>query len=402
VPDAVATDPIPPIVKKLGWVSLLADASTEMLYPILPIFLTVTLGAPASVLGLVEGLADGVSTGLKALAGIVADRMRDNRLLVMCGYTVSALSKPLLALAPGWGVVALLRVTDRVGKAFRGVPRDVMIADAVSPQQRGHAFGYHRSMDTAGAVIGPLIAVVVLTVVGEAHLKLIFLLALIPGLGTIALVSRLPKSHRPPPAAAKLTGPPLPWRGEFGKFVFAVTLFSLGNSSDVFLLLRAKDLGLSTRQVVLVFALFNLVNALASRAAGKRADRLGKLRVFRSGLVVFALVYLGFALAPSAAFVWPLMAVYGIYMALTDGVGRALVVDVVGAEIRGKALGVQQAVTGFAVLFAGILAGVLWDTVSHAAPFVIGAAMAGLALVVIGFVRTPGPSPQSASGRAHA
>jgi MFS family permease len=174
----------------------------------------------------------------------------------------------------------------------------------------------------------------------------------------------------------------LPWRGQFGYFVLAVAVFSLGNSSDVFLLLRAKDLGLSTSQVVLAFALFNLVNALASRTAGKRADRVGKLPVFRSGLVVFAIVYLGFAVAPSSAVVWPLLAVYGIYVALTDGVGRALVVDLVPSEIRGKALGVSQAVTGSAVLVAGITAGLLWDHVSHAAPFLLGAGAAVVAFAM--------------------
>jgi MFS family permease len=380
------TDAVPPIVRKLGWVSLLADASTEMLYPILPIFLTTTLGAPAAVVGLIEGLADGVSTGLRAVAGIVADRVRDNRVLVVAGYTVSSLAKPLLALAPGWGMVAALRVTDRVGKAFRGVPRDVMIADAVPAEKRGQAFGYHRSMDTAGAVIGPLIALVLLAVVGENHLRTVFLVAFVPGIATVALVLTLPRNRRPPASvsvsAAKLTGPPLPWRGQFGYFVAAVAIFSLGNSSDVFLLLRAKDLGLSTSQVVLAFALFNLVNALASRAAGKRADRIGKLPVFRSGLAVFAAVYLGFAVAPSSAFVWPLLAVYGIYVALTDGVGRALVVDLVPAEIRGKALGVSQAVTGSAVLVAGIVAGLLWDQVSHSAPFVVGAGAAVVAFAM--------------------
>jgi MFS family permease len=394
---------LPPLVRRLGWISFFTDAATEMLYPLIPIFLTVTLGAPVAVLGLIEGVADGLSTGLKAVAGYISDRVHRNRLLVSIGYTVSAFSKPLLALAPGWWFVALTRVTDRLGKAVRGVPRDVMIADAVHADQRGRAFGLHRTMDTAGAVVGPLVAAGALLVLGQNNLRPIFLLAFIPGMATVALLTRLPRNDRPA-GAAPLTGASrLPWRSRFGGYAAVLALFSLVNSSDTFLLLRAKNLGLSTIQVILAYALYNLTYALGSLPAGIRADRLGRLRVFRSGLFVFALVYAGFALAPGAWAVWPLLAVYGLYMALTDGVGRAVVLDMVPDDMRGRAMGVTQAVTGAGVLIAGITAGVLWDAVSPAAPFVLGAVGGVVAWSVLAFVpKGPRAGAAGAGGGATA
>ncbi|MDQ1446509.1 MAG: hypothetical protein QOI20_2973 [Acidimicrobiaceae bacterium] len=396
--DQARREPVPAIVKRLGWVSFFTDAATEMLYPLIPIFLTVTLGAPVAVVGVIEGLADGISTGLKAAAGYVADRVHRNRLLVSVGYTVSALAKPVLAFSPGWWFVACARVTDRFGKAVRGVPRDVMIADAVEPAQRGRAFGYHRAMDTAGAVVGPLLALVALLILGQDNLRPVFVLAFIPGLATIALLRTLPRNDRPA-GAAQWEPSPLPWRGPFGRYVLVLVVFGLGNSSDAFLLLRARNLGLSTIQVILAYALYNLAYAATSLPAGIRADRKGRLRVFRSGLLVFALVYLGFALAPGAWAVWPLLGCYGLYMAATDGIGRAVVLDMVPDSIRGKALGVTQAVTGGAVLVAGVGAGVLWQAVSPAAPFVAGAAAAAgawllLAVPVAPPLAVPGGGPR--------
>jgi MFS family permease len=374
--------PLPPLVRRLGWVSFFTDAATEMLYPLIPIFLTVTLGAPVAAVGVVEGLADGISTGMKAVAGYVSDRVHRNRLLVTIGYTVSAFSKPLLALAPAWWFVAVTRVADRMGKAVRGVPRDVMIADAVTPEQRGRAFGLHRAMDTSGAVVGPLIAVVALLILGQQNLRPVFLLAFIPGLATVGLLTRLPRNdHAERPPGWSPSG--LPWRSRFGGYAAVLAVFSLVNSSDAFLLLRAKNLGLSTIQVILAYALYNLTYALTSLPAGIRADRRGRLRVFRSGLLVFALVYLGFAVAPGAWAAWPLLAVYGLYMAFTDGVGRAVVLDMVPDDVRGRAMGATQAIMGFGVLIAGVTAGVLWDAVSPAAPFVVGAVGAMVAWLML-------------------
>lgn len=374
-PTRTSEAPLPPLVKQLGWVSFFTDASTEMLYPLVPLFLTATLGAPVALVGLIEGIADGVATGLKAVAGYIADRVHRNRAMVAFGYTLSSLAKPLLAFAPGWGVVLALRLSDRFGKAIRGVPRDLMIADAVTPAQRGRAFGLHRAMDTAGAVVGPLLALGLLAFFSEDNLRPVFLFAFAPGLATILLLSRLPRNDHAP-GAPEWSPQPLPWRSRFGRYSAVLLLFGLGNSSDAFLILRARDLGLSASGVILAYALFNLVNAAFSIPAGRWADQLGRLRVFRWGLFVFAAVYLGFAVAPSKVWVWPLFAVYGLYMAFTDGVGRAVVLDMVPASVKGKALGVTQAVSGGAVLIAGLSAGILWEVIGPAAPFVVGAATA--------------------------
>ena len=372
---------IPPLVWRLGWVSLCTDAASELLYPLIPIFLTVTLGAPVIALGVVEGLADGVATGLKAAAGYVSDRVREHRRMVQAGYALSALSKPLLAVAPNWGIVAGLRVSDRVGKAVRGVPRDLMVAEAVPAEDRGRAFGFHRAMDTTGAVIGPLLALAALAFFGQNHLRPVFLVALFPGLASLWLLRALPRTERPSGKAWERE--PLPWRGPYGGVILVTILFSLGNSSDAFLLLRAHDVGLSTSAVVLAYALYNCVYAALSLPAGIRSDRVGRVRLFGGGLVVFAAVYLGFGLIHTGTLVWPLMAVYGAYMALTDGVVRALVVDLAPDSVRGKALGLHQAITGAGVLVAGITAGVLWDKVSHRTPFFVGAVLAGAAALLL-------------------
>lgn len=382
---------VPPVVRRLGWVSFFTDAATEMLYPILPLFLTLTLGAPASALGLVEGLADGAAQGLRFVAGWVTDRASRLKPLVFVGYATSALAKPLLAFAPGWGVVLVLRVTDRFGKAFRGVPRDLMIDSAVTPSTRGRAFGFHRAMDSAGAVVGPLIGLAALLALGEGRLRAVFVLAFVPALVCLWLLSRLPEVPRPP-RPAEISGR-LPWRGPYGRYVVALAVFGLGNSSDAFLLLRAHDLGLSATYVVLAYALFNLVDALVSRPAGVVSDRVGRLRVFRWGVLVFGLVYLGFALASSAWWVWPLMAVYGAYKGLFEGSSRAAVFDLVPSDVSGRALGVAQGVNGLCVLVASVAAGLLYEHVSVAAPFVLGAVGAGLAAIVL--TRTRGPIGQS-------
>ncbi len=372
---------LPPVVVRLGWVSFFTDAASEMLYPIIPLFLTVTLGAPVAVVGVVEGIADGISTGLRAVSGWMSDRYRRNKLQVIIGYGVAALSKPLIALAPAWGFVAGLRAVDRIGKAIRNAPRDVMIADAASPQMRGRAFGFHRAMDTAGAVLGPLIAIAFLLAFGVERLRPLFLVALVPGLASLALLSRLPESKRP--AGAKWEPKPLPWRGGYGKFVAVTMLFGFGNSSDAFLLLRAKNLGLGVIAVIAAYAFYNVVYAALSYPAGALSDRRSRVGIYGVGLVVFAVVYTGFGLVTSPAFLWPLFVVYGAYMALTDGISRAIVVDLVPEDVRGKALGVWQALYGASVLVAGITAGLLWDRVSPRAPFFVGGASAGLAALLL-------------------
>ena len=379
-----AGEKLSPVVIRLGWVSFFTDAASEMLYPIIPLFLTVTLGAPVAAVGVVEGIADGISTGLRAVSGWLSDKYRRNKLQVVIGYGIAALSKPLTALVPAWGYVAGLRAVDRVGKAIRTAPRDVMIADASSAEQRGRAFGFHRAMDTAGAVLGPLIAIAFLLAFGRDRLRPLFLIALIPGLASLVLVNTLPESKRG--AGHRWEPGPLPWRGRYGWFVGVTVLFGIGNSSDAFLLLRAKNLGLGVIAVIVAYVLYNTLYAAVSYPAGALSDRRSRYGIYAVGLVIFAFVYAAFGLVSSSGWAWPLFAVYGVYIALTDGIGRAIVVDLVPENIRGKALGVWQALYGASVLVAGITAGILWDRVSPRAPFFLGGATAlsAAALLMVG------------------
>jgi MFS family permease len=374
----------------LGIVSFLTDVSSEMVYPLVPLFLTSALGAPVAAVGLIEGLAEGAASLFKTVGGWVSDRLRLRRPLVFAGYALSAVAKPLLAAAYVWPVALLVRFGDRSGKGVRTAPRDAMVADVTPPELRGRGFGFHRAADTLGAVVGPAVALGLLAVFAD-NFRLIFILAFVPALAAVALIPLV--KERPPspaPAAAAAIA-----RRELGSgfYVFlAISLvFALGNSSDIFLLLRAKDVGLSNSEVVLSYMLFNLVYATLAMPAGIVSDRLGRRNVIAGGFAVFAAVYLGFALVGRGAVVWPLFAVYGVHMALTEGVGRAFVADFVPSERRATALGLYQGAMGGMILLSSVVAGALWDTIDPAAPFFLGGAtaLAALALLLVALSRRP-------------
>ena len=373
---------LPRNVVLLGVTSFFADVSTEMIYPIVPIFLTTTLGAPVAAVGLIEGVAESTASLMKLVSGWLSDRLGRRLPLVISGYGLAAAGKLVLAAAYAWPVVLLARFIDRFGKGMRGSPRDALIADSTPAALRGRAFGLHRSMDTAGAVVGPLLGLALVALLDE-RLRLVFLIAAVPGFLSIA--SLLPvKDRRAAEGAAQPV--PLTLRGLDRRlllFFGAALIFSLGNSSDIFLILRAKDLGLSTTAAVLAYVVFNFVYMSAALPAGILSDRVGRRRVYVVGLVVFAAVYAGLALADDAAYVWPLFAVYGLYIALTEGVGRAFVVDLAPVERRASLLGLHGMLTGFAALFASAIAGVLWDVVGVWAPFALGATGAALAAVLL-------------------
>lgn len=374
---------LPENVRALGWVSFANDLASELLYPVVPLFLTVTLGAPVAVLGVIEGIAEGVSVGLRGTAGWLSDRLGGRRRpWILAGYAASAASRPVLAAAQAWGWVLAARLVDRLGKAARTAPRDALIRDSTPPTLMGASFGYHRALDTAGAVLGPLFAVVLLA--AGASLRDVLWLAVVPGAATLVLLRRVREAG---PASAPERGAEerprlarLP--GSFWLVLAVWVIFSLGNSSDVFLLLRAHDLGLGTTLVVLSYAVYNLVYASLSWPLGAVSDRLPRPLVLGGGLLVFALVYLGFAVAPGAWAVWPLFALYGAYIAATEGVAKAWVADHAPPEASGTAYGLFAAATGGSLLVASVVAGVLWSQVSPAAPFVLGAAAAALALVL--------------------
>ncbi|HEY8490200.1 MAG TPA: MFS transporter [Dehalococcoidia bacterium] len=377
----------------LGLVSFFADVAGEMLYPIVPVFLTATLGAPVFAVGLVEGVAESTAALVRTASGWLSDRVGRRKPLVALGYGLSAVAKPLLALAFGWPLVLLARFLDRTGKGLRGAPRDALIAEWAPPAERGRAFGFHRSMDTAGAVVGPLTALLVLWLLAE-RLRLAFLVAFAPAAAAVLLVA-LVRERRP---AATAGAPPLSLRLDgydrgFKALLLVTVVFAMGNSSDAFLILRAQDLGLSATMVVLAYTLYNAVYAALSLPAGMASDTVGRRNVMLAGLAIFAAVYLGFALAGSGTLVWPLFAVYGAYIALTDGVARALVADLVPADRRATALGLYSTVLGVTVLAASVIAGALWDLLGPAAPFLYGAATAAAAALLLVLLLPARPQP---------
>lgn len=378
---------LPANVRKLGWISLANDAASELAYPIVPLFLTVTLGAPVAIVGLIEGIAEAIATGVRLLSGWVSDRMGDRRKpWIIGGYGASTVARAMLAAAPGWGLVLAGRIVDRFGKGARSTPRDALIRDSTPAEQRGSSFGYHRAMDTAGAVLGPLLAVILL----ESGVALRGILWVACGLGVITLVVlrgvREAPGHDPTRTAEVVAErealPPVFWAT-----IVVWVLFSLGNSSDAFLVLRARDLGLGVVVVVLAYAVYNVIYCSLSWPFGALSDRVPRSLLLGGGLAVFALVYFGFAVTSRGWTVWPLFAVYGVYIAATEGVARAWVADTLPDRAAvGTAYGIFFLTTAAASLVASVVAGVLWTYVSPRAPFVVGAAAAVVALVfLVGF-----------------
>lgn len=375
---------LPGNVRKLGWISLANDAASELAYPIVPLFLTATLGAPVAIVGLIEGTAEAIATGVRLLSGWVSDRMGDRRKpWILGGYGASAVARGLLAAAPGWGLVLTARVVDRFGKGARSTPRDALIRDSTPAELRGSSFGYHRAMDTAGAVIGPLLAVVLL----ESGVSLRGILWVACGLGAIVLivlrgVREAPGHKHARASAAAAAREPLPPVFWGALVVWAV--FSLGNSSDAFLVLRARDLGLGVVVVVLAYAVYNVIYASLSWPFGALSDRVPRTLLLAGGLAIFALVYFGFAVTSSGWMVWPLFAVYGVYIAATEGVARAWIADTLPDRAAvGTAYGIFFLTTAAAALVASVVAGVLWTYVSPRAPFAVGAGAAVVALLFL-------------------
>ena len=381
---------LPRTVLALSLVSLFTDASSEIIYPLLPLFLTTTLGASAEALGVIEGAAETTASLLKLASGWWSDRLARRKPLVVAGYAIASLARPLVAFAQSAGQVLAIRVTDRVGKGIRSSPRDALLADAVSPEQRGRAYGLHRAADNFGAVIGPLIAFAVLhwTSISLRHL---FLLAAIPGaLAVIALIVGV----REEPRAAALTatarkapllGAGLPTR--FWGYLAVLLLFTLGNSSDAFILLRASQLGVSAALLPMIWAMLHVVKSATNTPGGALSDRVGRVPLIVAGWIIFALVYLAFGRATETWQAWALFAVYGTYFGLTEGVEKALVADLVPPDKRGAGFGWYNLAIGLGALPASVIFGAVWDRFGSARAFELGAALAaaaaiGLVLVV--------------------
>jgi MFS family permease len=374
-------------VRMMGVVSLLTDASSEMVYPVLPLFLANVLGAPVAAIGLIESLAEATASFMKLASGWLSDRVGRRKPLIAVGYALSNLVKPALALTASWPAVLGLRLTDRLGKGIRTAPRDALIAESSSEAERGRSFGVHRALDTVGAAIGPFVAWAVLSLSPSAY-RTVFVISAIPGLLAILFVLLTVRDTGTRSPAAERGGIGL--RGLSAPLVaFAAIsfVFGLANSSDALLILRAQDLGAAVPLIPLMYVVFNLVGAALATPFGARSDRLGRRRLLVFGFAGYALVYLGFALARSAAAPWLLFALYGIPYAATEGMTRAYVCDLAGPERRATVLGAYTFVLGLAALPSSTLAGWLWDSVSHAAPFLLSAilmAASSLALLVLG------------------
>jgi len=365
----------------LGLVSLFTDVASEMLYPVIPIFLTVVLGAPMVVVGLIEGIAESTASLLKVITGWYSDKTGRRKPFVLCGYGLSAISKPLIAFAYSWPLVLAARFMDRSGKGVRTSARDALIADSTESAHRGRSYGLHRTMDTIGAVLGPLIAIVMLHLTDNNY-RLLFLVAFIPGLISILLVTFFVSERRRTPNA-KISFKISQFGTDFKVFLLISVIFAFGNSSDVFLILRAQDLGFSVSAVLLCYIVYNIVFALGAFPAGIVSDRVGRRDLMLWGFLIFATVYMGFALTPGNLYIWPLFVIYGLYAALTDGIGKAYVIDLVPVDKRATALGIYHAATGIMMLFASIVAGLLWDIFGASIPFIYGAATAVIAAVLL-------------------
>jgi MFS family permease len=379
--------PLPRPVKVLGAVSLLTDASSEMIYPLLPAFLTGALRAGPLFLGLVEGAAEAAASLLKLASGWLSDRWARRKPLVVAGYTLSSLARPLVAVAGSpWHVLAI-RLADRAGKGARGAPRDAWLAEVTPAGVRGRAYGFHRAMDHAGAVVGPLLASALLWL--GLELRGVFALAAVPALLSVVVLiagtREAPRERALTTDAGAVSREKLP--GAFRRYLAVVGLFTLGNSSDAFLILRAQDAGVGLAAIPLLWTFHHLVKAAASTAGGALSDRAGRKSTIAAGWAVYAASYAGFALATSAWQAWALFGLYGLYHALTEGPERALVADLAGASARGRAFGLFHAVTGGMLLPASLVTGWLWQAYGPPLALAAGAGLAcaaalGLALAV--------------------
>ena len=385
---------LPRNVFAISLVSLLNDASSEIIYPLLPIFLSSSLGASARAIGVIEGAAESISSLLKLFAGYLSDRLGQRKILVVAGYALAALSRPLLSFTTSWHQVLAIRLSDRVGKGIRSAPRDAMIADAVRPEQRGIAFGFHRAMDHAGAVIGPLIGFVLVFFLVANHsaptkkeFTWIFMLAAVPAIAAV-LVALFFMRESPLEVKQAAAVPKLSLKGfdsNFKRFLVILALFTLSNSTDSFLILRARDIGVSIEGSLLLWAAHHGMKVMSSLWAGDLSDRLGRKRLIVSGWILYAAVYAGFAFVSNTASVWVLFLIYGIYFGLAEGAEKALVADLVKPEQRGTAYGLYNFAFGITVFPASLMMGIIWDWKGATTAFLVSASL-GLTAAMLLFL----------------
>lgn len=371
----------------LGITSLLTDISSEMVYPLLPLFLVTQLGAGPAAVGLIEGIAESLASLLKVFSGYFSDRIKVRKPFAILGYASSAVGKVFIFLAVGWGHVLAGRVIDRFGKGVRTAPRDALIVESAAPSRRGAAFGLHRAMDTLGAAIGVLAAYLLLTRY-RGGLRSVFLLSLIPA--CLAVVFLFFVKERC--AADKGRGPSRPefrW-GLLDKrlrlFLVFTFVFTLGNSSNQFLLLRARDAGGTVPLVILLYLVYNVSYALIAYPAARLSDRIGRKRLLVLGYLCYGLVYLGFALSSRFEYFWFLFALYGCYIGITEGIEKALIADMAPAQAKATAIGLHAALVGVGLFPASVCAGLLWKFWGASAPFYFGGVLGVASSIGLWFI----------------
>jgi MFS family permease len=388
---------MPRNVLAVSAVSLLNDTSSEIIYPLLPAFLALALGASPFAIGLIEGFAESVASILKLFAGNLSDKLGRRKPLVFVGYAIAAITRPFLGFVASWPQVLIVRMTDRVGKGIRGAPRDALIASSVPKSERGIAFGFNRAADHLGAVFGPIAAFLLLSIFAVnaqqptiTEYQYVFLFASIPvvvGLLIIWFVVKEPKAKRDP--AAKLSLSLSGFDSNFKRLMVVVAMFTLSNSTDAFLLLRATDAGISPAVLPLLWMMLHFSKVVSSLLGGSISDKFGRKRTIAAGWIIYALVYLGFAFVDSAWQCWLLFIVYGAYFGLTEGVEKAFVADLVPDEKRGTAYGIYNLAYGIAVFPASLLFGLVWTEIGAMYAFVMSAGISVLALIFLTAVKQP-------------
>jgi len=389
---------LPRNVWAVGLTSFFMDISSEMVINILPLFLANVLGVQTSIIGLIEGIAEATASIVKLFSGWLSDKLGGRKWLAVAGYGISAITKPFFYFANSWEMIAVVRWADRVGKGIRTAPRDALVADSVTKETRGLAFGFHRAMDTAGAMVGILIAVLVVWLAQKNTLDLskstfqtVVLISLLPAF--LAVLS-LALGAKDVPVKGQRAAPKFSLRGmgkPFMAFLLIVGIFTLGNSSDAFLVLRAQNLGISVTGILIMVVMFNLIYALVSTPAGSLSDRIGRRRLIIGGWLVYAVIYLGFAFAQTAWQIWVLYVAYGLYYGMAYGTANALVADLVPENLRGTAYGTYNAIIGFLAFPASFIAGLLWQGAGSwegfgpSAPFLFGGTLALSAALLMAF-----------------
>jgi MFS family permease len=370
----------------LGIVSGLTDISSEMLYPVIPIFLTQFLNSPMSVVGLIEGIAESTASILKIWGGYISDKFRKRKFFVVLGYFLSAISKPIMGLAYTWHFVLFARFIDRVGKGIRTSPRDALIAASADKNHWGKAFGFHRAMDTLGAALGPLITLSIFLIFNETEktYRMVFILAFIPAIAGVYVLKKYVKDESEIENKTENNSPKQKTTLSFDFKIFTAifVLFSLAKFSDAFLIMKTKNLGFSTPKTIMIYFTYNIIYALLSTPAGIISDRIGKLRVFMISFLIYSIVCFGFAYSKTDYQIWFFFSVYSLYGALNEGIAKALISALTTPLNRATGMGIFQGLSGISVFFSSLIAGVLWDKFSPITPFFVSSIVSFICLIL--------------------